>query len=195
MGTLTFAQQFGIKGGLNVSSISKDGTLSDQGSKVGFHAGLFANFPVASSFSIQPELLFTQYGDKVDSVIGGTRYSWARHLNYIAVPVMFQYNVIPNLYLEAGPEFGFLVDSKFKMKDETNNSAIFYQDLEKQYPYKKFNAGLALGAGYWFTENIGLNARYVAGLTDGTENVTVGNLTYDDNSKNNVFQVGLNYKF
>ncbi len=194
--SLTFAQQFGVKGGLNVSSISKDGGLDNQGSKVGFHAGLFANFPIASSFSIQPEVLFTQYGDKFDRTYGdGTRVSWARHLNYIAVPVMFQYNVIPNLYLEAGPEFGFLVDSKFKTKNETTNTTTYENDLLDQYPYNKFNFGLGIGAGYWFTDNLGINARYIAGMNDGTENVTIGPLVYDDNSKNNVFQVGLNYKF
>jgi hypothetical protein len=33
MSSLTFAQQFGLKGGMNVASISKDGTLSDTSSK------------------------------------------------------------------------------------------------------------------------------------------------------------------
>ena len=195
--SLTFAQQFGVKGGLNVSSISKDGTLDNQGSKIGFNAGVFANFPVASSVSNQPEVIFTQYGDKFDRVLPGSqeRISWARHMNYIAIPVMFQYNVIPNLYLEAGPEFGFLVDSKFKTKNESTNTTLDVTSLESMYPYNKFNFGLGIGAGYWFTDNVGINARYVAGMNDVTKNVTFGGLTYDDNNKNNVFQVGLNYKF
>lgn len=63
--------RFGIKGGMNVSSLSDDAELADQGSKIGFNAGVFANIPIAESFSIQPEVLYTQYGDKYDQVILG----------------------------------------------------------------------------------------------------------------------------
>ena len=42
MSSLTFAQQFGIKAGMNVSSLSDDATLSDQESKIGFNAGVFS---------------------------------------------------------------------------------------------------------------------------------------------------------
>jgi hypothetical protein len=123
-GTLAFAQQtpssnpvtFGVKGGMNVSSLSKTEGLDDQKSKIGFNAGVFANIPVASSFSIQPEVIYTQYGKKSDYRFGNTKFSNSTKLDYIAVPVMFQYNALPNLYLEAGPEFGFMVSAKNKLK-------------------------------------------------------------------------------
>lgn len=182
--------RFGIKGGMNVSSLSKDGTLADQGSKIGFNAGLFANIPIAESFSIQPEVLYTQYGDKYDQVILGNRYSYANHLDYIAVPVMFQYNFIPNLYVEAGPEFGFMVSAKNKAKNETNNDVIAESGNYKDN-FNTFNVGIGLGAGYYFTDNIGLTARYVAGVTDIAKERPAGR----DAVRNNVFQVGLAYKF
>ncbi len=196
MSSLTFAQQFGVKAGMNVSSMSKDEGLSDQGSKIGFNAGVFMNAPIAENFSIQPELLFSQYGEKYDYTVPATvvtpetRYSGATHLDYVTVPVMFQYNVIPNLYLEAGPEFGLLINAKDKYKNETTGETIsesgdFKDDLNT------FNFGLGLGAGYYFTENIGLTARYVAGFTDIAKDRPSGS----DAVKNNVFQVGLAYKF
>ncbi len=51
-GTLAFAQQtpssnpvtFGVKGGMNVSSLSKDNGLDDQKSKIGFNAGYLPTF-------------------------------------------------------------------------------------------------------------------------------------------------------
>lgn len=55
---------------------------------------------------------------------------------------------------------------------------------------KLFDFGLGLGAGYYFTPNIGVNVRYVAGLTDIAKNRIGG-----DSSKNGVFQLGLAYKF
>lgn len=197
--SLAFAQQtpssssnpvtFGVKGGMNVSSLSKDEGLDDQKSKIGFNAGVFANIPVAESFSVQPEVLYSQYGAKADYTLLGTKYSSSTKLDYIAVPVMFQYNLIPNLYLEAGPEFGFLVSAKNKIKNENNGDSSTSDNYKDDL--KTFNFGIGIGAGYYFTPNFGLTARYVAGLTDVAKDRPNGS----DAVKNNVFQVGLAYKF
>lgn len=192
MSSLTFAQQFGIKGGMNVSSLSKDSSLSDQGSKIGFNGGLFMNAPIAENFSIQPELLYTQMGEKYDYTqpITGDKISGATHLDYVALPIMFQYNATPSFYLEAGPEFGLLVSAKDKQKNETTGQTIAESSNYKDN-LNNFNAGIGLGAGYYFTPNVGLTARYVAGLTD----IYKDGQNSGDAVKNNVFQVGLAYKF
>lgn len=182
--------RFGIKAGMNVSSLSKNETLEDQGSKIGFNAGVFANIPVAESFSIQPEVLYSQYGDKYDYVVAGNRYSYANHLDYVTVPVMFQYNFIPNLYVEGGPEFGFMVSAKNKAKNETNNDVLAESGNYKDN-FNTFNVGIGLGAGYYFTDNIGITARYVAGVTD----IAKDRPANSDAVRNNAFQVGLAYKF
>jgi opacity protein-like surface antigen len=174
---------------MNVSSLSKDEGLDDQKSKIGFNAGVFANIPVAESFSVQPEVLYSQYGAKADYTLLGTKYSSSTKLDYIAVPVMFQYNLIPNLYVEAGPEFGFLVSAKNKIKNENNGNSSTSDNYKDDL--KTFNFGIGIGAGYYFTPNFGLTARYVAGLTDVAKDRPNGS----DAVKNNVFQVGLAYKF
>ncbi len=189
-GSLAFAQTFGAKAGMNVSSLSNNGGLEDSKSKIGFNAGLFMNAPLAESFSIQPEVLYSQYGSKGNYTLGGDKYSSASHLDYIAVPVMFQYNATPEFYLEAGPEFGFLVNAKDKVKNETTG-----QTIRESGDYKDqlngFNFGVGIGAGYFFTPQIGLTARYVAGFTDIAKDRPSGS----DAIKNNVFQVGLAFKF
>ena len=197
MSSLTFAQQFGIKAGMNVSSLSSDSQLSDQASKIGFNAGLFMNAPIAENFSIQPELLYNNLGSKVtlsETEIGGTTYrnEYARHLDYLTVPVMFQYNATPSFYLEAGPEFGLMISAKDKYKSTENGTPqnVETNDLNIDR-FNKFNLGVGIGAGYYFTPNVGLTARYVAGLTDIAKDRPSGS----DSVKNNVFQVGLAYKF
>lgn len=189
MSSLTFAQQFGIKAGMNVSSLSSEEGLENQKSKIGFNAGLFMNAPIAANFSIQPELIYTQYGDKYNANVLGNNYSFTRNLDYIAVPVMFQYNATPSFYLEAGPEFGLLVSAKNKLTNQDTNNVI---DESRNYKddLNSFNFGLGLGAGYYFTPNIGLTARYVAGFTDIAKDRPTGSSV-----KNNAFQVGLAYKF
>jgi len=128
-GTFSFAQKtssntasspvrFGLKAGLNVSTLSGDGMKS----KAGFYGGVFANIPVAQDFSVQPEVLYSGMGAK-DDYDSNTKLN----LDYIAVPVMFQYNALPNLYFEAGPQFSFLVSSKLK----DNNSSFDTKDLTK----------------------------------------------------------------
>ncbi|GEN65913.1 MULTISPECIES: porin family protein [Chryseobacterium] len=184
-GTFTFAQKtstntsasspvrFGLKAGLNVSSLSNGGWNS----KAGFYGGVFANIPVAQDFSVQPEVLYSGMGAKAKS-----NSDVKFNLDYIAVPVMFQYNALPNLYLEAGPQFSFLVSSK--LKDNSNS-------LDVKDGTKSFDFGLGLGAGYYFTPNIGVNVRYVAGLSDVAKDRPSGS----DSVKNGAFQVGLAYKF
>lgn len=191
MGSLTFAQQFGVKAGMNVSSLTKEQGLDDSKSKIGFNAGVFMNAPIAANFSIQPEVLYSQYGAKVNwtNPIDGDKMSASQNLDYITVPVMFQYNAIPSFYLEAGPEFGFLVSATNKIKNETTGASTTGSNYKDDL--NTFNFGVGLGAGYYFTKNVGLNARYVAGFTDTAKDQPSGS----DAIKNNLFQVGLNFKF
>ncbi|PXW17924.1 MULTISPECIES: porin family protein [unclassified Chryseobacterium] len=180
-GTFAFSQKtstassspvrFGVKAGLNISTISN----SDLNSKAGFYGGVFANIPVAQDFSVQPEVLYSGMGGKYKGN-GDVKLN----TDYIAVPVMLQYNLIPNLYVEAGPQFGFLISAKGK----SNGASVDVKDN-----LKTFDFGLGLGAGYYFTQNIGVNLRYTAGLSD------VPKSNNGDAARNGVFQIGLAYKF
>ncbi|MBF8455842.1 PorT family protein [Kaistella sp. G5-32] len=166
------AQTFGLKAGMNVSSVSESGTKS----KVGFYGGVLMNAPIASSFSIQPEVLYSGKGFKVDSGIGDV----TGNLDYISIPVMIQYNVVPQFYLEAGPEFSFLISANAK----GGGASVDVKDS-----FNGFDVGVGLGAGYYFIPSVGINARYVAGFTDIVKNNPGSSV------KNGVFQVGLTYKF
>ena len=186
MSSLAFAQQFGIKGGMNVSSNSGLKELNvDAKSKIGFNAGIFMNAPISQNFSIQPEVLYNNLGAKTSGNIDTTI-----NLDYISVPVMFQYNATPKFYLEAGPQFSFLTNAKVKSNDavvEAAGNALINTDT-----LKTFDFGAGIGAGYWFTPNVGINARYVAGFSD----IAKDRASNDSNrARNNNFQVGLSYKF
>jgi len=180
-GTLSFAQEkpassaspvrFGLKAGLNVSNLNDN----DSKAKAGFYGGVFANIPVASDFSVQPELLYNGLGAKDQ-----TYSSLKLNLDYISVPVMVQYNILPALYVEAGPQFSFAISQKVK---GDGGSA----DVNEVF--KNFDLGLGLGAGYYFEQRFGITARYVAGLTDIVEN------NPGDAVRNGAFQIGVAYKF
>ncbi|ALR30317.1 opacity protein [Chryseobacterium sp. IHB B 17019] len=180
--SMTFAQEkaketssspvrFGIKAGLNVSSVNDD----DFKAKAGIYGGFFANIPVASSFSVQPEVLYNGMGAQADD-----SSDVKLNLDYISVPVMLQYNILPELYLEAGPQFSFAINKKLK----GDGGSIDLKDS-----IKGFDFGIGLGAGYYFAQGFGVTARFVAGATDIAEN------NNDDAIRNSVFQVGVAYKF
>jgi len=169
---LSNAQTFGLKAGGNVSSISN----SDGKSKFGFYGGAFVNIPLAESFNIQPEVIYNGKGAKSDGSGDLTL-----NLDYISVPVMFQYKATPQFYLEAGPEFGFLISAKAK----ANGNSADVKDV-----FNGFDFGIGLGAGYDFTSSFGANIRYVAGVTDIAKDNNGGDAT-----RNGVFQFGLTYKF
>lgn len=189
--SLTFAQQFGAKAGVNVSSLSKQADL-DSKSKVGAYAGIFMNAPLASNFSIQPELLYSLEGNKTTETYPGVKYNYTNNLHMINIPVMFQYNVTPEFYLEAGPQFGFVAGAKGKTKIDGNVVGINVNSdktVDIKDNFNTFNFSLGAGAGYYFIPNLGVTVRYMAGLTDVVKD------NKGDAVHSGVFSAGLAYKF
>ncbi|WP_126651675.1 porin family protein [Chryseobacterium aureum] len=188
LGTMTFAQssdgpRFGLKAGGNLSSL----TSSDTKSKIGFYAGAFVNVPLSETFSLQPEVIYSQQGAKIKGnyeMSNFTIKNMQQNLGYINVPVMLQYNATPDLYLEAGPEFGILVSAQ--AKGDINGST--YKASNKDN-LKNFNLGAGIGLGYKFTPHLGVNIRYIAGITKIVKD------EFGDSSKNTNFQLGLNFYF
>ncbi|WP_343608544.1 porin family protein [Chryseobacterium oranimense] len=198
---------FGVKAGFNGSTLTKSSGEYDNNTKLkaGFNAGVFVNIPIAEKFSIQPELLFNQIGSKAeDKYIFHSSYqtftqenNYKLTLNYIALPIMVQYNILPQLYVEAGPEFGLLLGGKSKgeynysntYENITTTGGETYSNKIPMGLYNKFNFGIGIGAGYYFTQNLAATARFTAGITDIIKDNS------GDAIRNNVFQVGVAYKF
>ena len=185
MSALSFAQSVGIKGGGNITTVSGlENIQADY--NFGWQAGAFVNIPVNEKFSIQPEVLYNTRGAVLSSdepIIGDKVEEANWKLNYISVPVMFQYNATPKFYVEAGPQFSYMLLSKFKSNSLTTNDNS--DDLNK------FDFGVGAGLGYWITPSLGVNARYVAGITD----ITKDNDSDTKVRNNNNVQVGLAFKF
>lgn len=166
---------FGIKGGLNVYNV-KDDNESNYDSKSGLHAGLLAHIHLSKQWALQPELLYSGQGAKYTT--GGTESKLK--LDYINVPILFQYMFDNGFRLEAGPQIGFLVSAK----TETNDVSV---DVKDQL--KGTDLGIGLGVGYIHVPSgFGVDARYNLGMT---------NISEDDNNKsmNRGFQLGVFFQF
>ncbi|WP_126650841.1 porin family protein [Chryseobacterium aureum] len=202
--------KFGVKAGFNASSFSNSNSNYGEYNekvKLGSHVGVFVTVPVAEKFSIQPELLFSQMGSKTeqkytysslsDGYLVKREFSYKTNLNYLVLPVMVQYHILPQLYVEAGPEFGYLLGGKSEGDLKTEDTfggttTIRNESFSNKIPmelYKRFNFGIGFGAGYYFTQNFGVTARFTAGITDLFKN------NDDHKIRNNALQLGVAYQF
>jgi hypothetical protein len=154
--------QFGVKGGLNMSTLSGDGDIS---SLTGFHAGVFASIDLVV-LDVVPELVYSTQGAKFgDQDV---------NLNYFNIPVMARLNLLKILYLEAGPQFGFLVGADDGLPNSKDN-------------FESTDFSVGVGAGVELFDTFDASLRYNFGTTDVTK--------AEGDYKNNVLQIGLAYKF
>ncbi|WP_264534893.1 porin family protein [Flavobacterium sp. N1736] len=179
--------KFGVKAGLNISNIGGD--VEDNSAIVGFHVGGFAEIKLSEKFAIQPELLFSTQGSKIED--SGENFSAEDKLNlsYINVPIMAKFYVAPKFSLEAGPQIGFLVSAKDKYKETFDGETISSNEDVKDN-FKSIDFGVNLGAGFDFTENLSAGVRYNIGLSNIAE--AEGE---DFKLNNSVFSLSVGYKF
>lgn len=180
-------QSFGVKGGANISTISKERSWDDTNARLGYFVGLYMHAPVNSIFSIQPEVLYNSVGVKYDNA----NRSHTLGLDYISAPIMFQFEPIPKLFFEAGPQFSFLIGNSDR--DKTDD-VVTIKKYRNNSNYNSFDLGGAVGLGFRIN-NITIGARYVMGFTDIKKS---GSTTWSNDDKqlrNNSLQIGLQYGF
>jgi hypothetical protein len=167
------APSFGIKAGVNIASLST--TSGSTSSKISGHGGFLAHIHLAPSFALQPEIVYSGQGMKQN--LNGVEYDW--NLNYINVPIMFQYMFSNGFRVEAGPQVGLLLSAKIK---NAGGSTDIKDDL------KGVDMGLGFGLNYLTYSGFGLGGRYNLGLS---------NINKNNGSpvKNRVGQVSLFYMF
>jgi len=143
---LAMHAQFGIKGGFNFANFRGDDA---KGFNVltSYHIGASYESHIGRSkhFSIQPELIYSRQGAKVDDN--------KIELGYFNVPVLLKIYPTSGFNIHLGPQFGMLI----------NESRNF-----KAYDSQTFDFGLAAGLEIFATDNIFLQARYIS----GTKNVS-----------------------
>src|SRR5687768_6111672 len=89
---------FGLKGGLNLTTLDVEDPELTYDSRSGYHAGVFLRGRFGNA-GIQPELLlFTQNGKMSSSLFGTAR----EHFTYLSIPVMLKFYPIGGFNLQAG---------------------------------------------------------------------------------------------
>ena len=181
--TLLFSQaimaQFhiGVKGGANI--IKVDGRSFKDEFRYGYHIGGFMELGLSKDFSINPEVLFNQYSTTVDSNFNhiyqnvfNPAYQSHVKLNYLSIPIILNYKLIGPISLQAGPQFGILID---KNKTLLQNGASAFKNGDFS-----LLAGAQVKLG-----GIRVNGRYVIGLSN------INDIDNQDKWKYSGFQLSL----
>lgn len=190
--------KLGVKAGLNVSSLTFDENELNSSNRNGFTAGLIAEIPLTKSFSVQPELLYSQQGMKLsysDAEVENSHYKSTIALNYLNVPVMLKYYVLKGLSVQAGPQVGILLKAINKYQD----NFLGYDNHEKMNLKDYSNgvdASVNFGLGYQFKDKFYADLRYNMSYTNVFKDVTANtNYIINSDMKNRIFQVTVGYFF
>lgn len=168
---------FGVKGGANITKV--DGKAMSDEFNYGYHLGGFAEVGLGKKWFIQPEVLWsqlqTQTGDDFEDIfnnaVSGARNQTIK-LNYLTIPISLNYRLTDWLALQAGPQFGVLLD---------NNKNLFENGKDA------FDAGdvSLLGGAQISFSSFRITGRYFTSLKD----INSGDV--DAAWKNKGFQISL----
>jgi hypothetical protein len=171
---------FGIKTGLNLSSLNVKDPEATYDSRTGFHAGLFFGGR-AGNIGFQPEvLLYTQNGDIETTTFGKAQESFT----YLTIPLMIKFYPIGGLNLQVGPQLGFLLDGERKYDTFLGSGT---EDITDHY--KSSDVAVSMGLGYDLDFGLTFDLRYNLGVKD------INNAANGETVKSRVIMLSVGWNF
>ena len=176
------AQTFGIKGGINISTISYDSEElgSETGSIIGFHLGSVMELQINKNLYLNSGLYYSSKGEKFESLkeFGGTEKTLLK-LNCLEIPLHLQlkFPIEANMFfIQGGPYFGYTLSNKVDGKHGINFG---------EYGMNRFDFGVGGAVGFEFGPFVPSIA-YQLGIAD--------QFAYEDIvGRNRVLQISLAY--
>jgi len=169
--TTVFSQELdlGIKLGSNFASIShaKEGSSTRTGIQAGFFAGIKFNDKVGISLDV----LYSQQGADFNA--------GAFDLTYVNLPFVVKYYLVGGLHIQAGPQFGVLIDESLSETLTNEYKEIVESEI----------SGI-IGIGYDLPFGLRIDGRYNFGLTDISKPVA-----NNEGIKNSVFTIAVGFAF
>lgn len=194
MGMSASAQnvQFGIKGGLNMSkesnqiyNIVNNGTYEiDTHFRPGINIGGLVNITTGNKSELEAGVSYSMLGykDKIYEDASSNDYFYAKVMShYLTIPIAEKYYPFGDgIYIEFGPQVGFLISKKASLKD-----GAAYTQFEGNN--RIFDFSVLGGLGYKFSNHFFVDARYIHSFTETCKLYEGG--------KNRNFQISVGYLF
>ena len=176
--TATFAQkvQIGFKGGATVNKLT--GKTFKEEFSFGYHLGAFASIGLGKKFAIQPEVLINQINVDTSSSFSNI-YKFNKlnnvQLKYLTIPVLLNYTANKLITLQAGPQFGVLM----------NKSNTFIENGKNAFKTGDF---AMVGGVQLNVSSFKIYGRYTVGLNN------LNDIDNKDKWKNQSIQIGVGFK-
>lgn len=190
---------FGVKGGLNVTSMSISSKVLDSNNRAGFFIGPTVKFTLPLvGLGIDASALYDQREAELAVDVDETQYvlptKQTLKTQAINIPINVRYSIglgsVANVLFFAGPQFGFHVGNKNK-------------DLgaDCEWKLKSSQFSVNVGAGFTVLKHLQLTANYniACGKTgDVTLSKTASNVLgapFEKSGRTNAWQIALAYYF
>jgi opacity protein-like surface antigen len=183
-----FRPAFSIIGGMNVANVIKGNGPYAYGTdtKIGLNVGVGLDLPIVYPLSFAPEVLYSQKG--YTSV---TNYGqFKQRTDYIDVPLLAKFHVVPGFNILVGPQISFLVSTTNTFDNGFSQTTQQYYNNSSNGYNKTMIDGVA-GVSFDLSHNIELRARY----TIDFDRINDNGDAYVPNYRNQVWQFGLGFKF
>lgn len=176
--------KFGLKGGLNISTLSFSQDVVKGDNRTGFFVGPMVEFTLpVIGLGFDVAALYNQDGAKATEFAEGESYSESQTLKSIEVPVNLKWSFglgsTLGAYVAAGPQFGFNVGSGY-----------FAEAFDMKTCYTTFN----VGAGVKLIRHIQIGLNYNFGISKLAKAVSEEYQGPVD-MKKNTWQISLAYLF
>lgn len=176
--SVAFSQgiHIGAKGGTDMQKI--DGNNFNNKFSFGYHFGGFVQVKLSSTFTIQPELYYSEVKFDTANNFSQTYQSIDLSkikLGYLNLPILLNVNLSKKIALQAGPRFGILSKSNLSIKNQTKD-AIKSGDIA------------IVGGVQVKLSNIYVYGRYQVGLNN------INDVTSSDKWKSQSLHIGLALK-
>lgn len=161
--------------GINLATMTK---TTDSKMRVGLAAGLEFEYGVAENFGLSAGVLYSMQGVKGKEAWLGEKADITYKFDYINIPVLANFYIVPGLAIKAGIQPGFNVKKKVAVEVAGVKDDATVDDV------KGFALSVPVGLSYEFA-NVVLDARYNWGLTKAIK---------DADSKHSYFTITLGYR-
>jgi hypothetical protein len=178
--------KFGIVGGVNISNlVNVNNTNYSTDTKAGLNIGASLDIPIIKPLAFEGEVLYSAKGYRANTVDG----DFTQRSNFIDVPLLAKLQLAQGFNLVVGPQISFLTSTTniYRSGFNTVKEDVYTKDADG---YTKSLIGGVVGVGIDLSPNVELRGRYTLDLQN---NDNVG--TYAPQYRNQVWQIGLGFKF
>lgn len=180
--------KFGVRAGLNLTELKTDKNLFDKKNQVGFHLGptMKVNLPIVN-LGLDASLLYDQRSAKLGIYDMDELPRDDVKQQQIVVPINLRYGFglgeLAELYLFAGPQFGFNIGSK---------EQSLLKDMG-EWKLKTSNVSVNVGLGAMLMNHLQLSVNYNIACGNAGELKILEGIR--DKAKSNAWQIGAAYYF